>query len=85
VRRTRIGGDGWEAADVPLAEEGERYEVDVTSGSEVLRTLTATAPSAIYTAAEQIEDFGAVQPAVTVRVAQVSASFGRGAVREAVV
>jgi len=85
VRRTRIGGDGWEAADVPLAEEGERYEVDVTSGSEVLRTLTTTAPSAIYTAAEQIEDFGAVQPAVTVRVAQVSASFGRGAVREAVV
>ncbi len=37
------------------------------------------APNAIYTAAEQTVDFGAPQTAVTVRVYQLSATYGRGA------
>jgi len=83
IRRTRIGGDNWEQTEVPLAEDVERYEVDILSGVEVKRTLSATTPSVIYTAAEQIADFGTA-PALPLRVAvyQLSTSFGRGTGRE---
>jgi hypothetical protein len=78
VRRTRIGGDSWDSADVPLAEETERYEVDILDGSDVVRTLTSAAPSLTYSAAEQITDFGAPQASIALRVYQTSAVFGRG-------
>ena len=38
VRRTRIGGEGWDAVEVPLGEESERYEVDILDGVAVRRT-----------------------------------------------
>jgi len=85
VRRTRIGGDGWDATEVPLAEDSERYEVDILSGATVKRTLTSTEPSVVYSAAQQTADFGAAQSSVAMRVYQMSATRGRGAPREAVV
>ncbi|MDX2264605.1 MAG: glycoside hydrolase/phage tail family protein [Hyphomicrobiales bacterium] len=85
VRRTRLGGDGWEAPDAPLAEEREAYEVDILSGATVKRTLAVSAPLAVYTAAQQTADFGAPQAAVAVRVHQMSAVYGRGAARQATV
>ena len=85
VRRTRLGGDSWTAAEVPLAEDAERYEVDVLSGSDVVRVLAVSEPHATYTAVQQIADFGAPQASLHVRVAQVSATFGRGSSRDAVV
>ncbi len=84
-RRTRIGGDSWDASDVPLAEDSERYEIDVMAGAVVKRTLSSSSPDVIYTGAQQIADFGAVQGAVAVRVCQISATYGRGAVRAATV
>jgi hypothetical protein len=48
------------------------------NGSTVLRTLAVSAPAAIYTAAQQIADFGIAQPSVTVRVVQLSTAIGRG-------
>jgi hypothetical protein len=83
VRRTRIGGDSWEQMEVPLAEDSERYEVDILSGVTVKRTLSCVTPSVLYTAAQQIADFG-VAPALPLSVAvyQISTSFGRGSVRE---
>jgi hypothetical protein len=78
VRHTRIGGLWADGVDVPLNEESERYLVEILSGATVVRSLTVTAPVAAYTAAQQVADFGAVQPAVTIRVAQVSASVGAG-------
>ena len=30
TRRTRLNGDGWDAIDVPLAEDAERYEIDIS-------------------------------------------------------
>ena len=84
VRRTRIGGDSWVATEVPLAEESERYEIDILSGVTVVRTLASAAPSATYTAAQQTADFGAPQAALTIRVFQLGA-LGRGTRREAVV
>jgi hypothetical protein len=78
VRRTRYGGWWRDLTDVPLNEESERYEVDVMNGSTALRTLPASAPAAIYTAAQQVADFGSVQASVTVRVVQLSTAIGRG-------
>jgi hypothetical protein len=83
IRRTRIGGDSWEAVEVPLGEDFERYEVDILDGATVKRTILTDTPSALYTAAEQTADFGAPQPSVSVRVYQMSAVSGRGTPREA--
>jgi len=85
VRRDRIGADSWDQADVPMSEAVESYEVNVMSGSSVVRTLTSSTPSVTYTAAQQTTDFGAPQSSVTVRVHQISAVFGRGAYRQATV
>jgi Gene Transfer Agent (GTA)-like protein/putative tail protein len=85
IRRTRIGGDSWDAIDVPLGETQERYEIDILDGSTVKRTLAATAPAATYTAAQQTADFGAPQPSISLRICQLSPTRGRGTPREAVV
>lgn len=85
IRRTRIGGDNWEAADVPLGETAESYQIDVLDGTTVKRTLTSATPTVTYTAVQQTTDFGSPQAAVDVRVYQMSAVIGRGAPRAAVV
>ncbi len=78
VRRTRSGGDSWDTPDVPLAEESERYEVDILDGATVKRTIATSSPTALYSATDQLADFGAPQPSLAVRITQLSASFGRG-------
>ena len=85
IRRTRMGGDGWEAPEVPLAEDAERYEVDILDGSDVVRTLASATPAVTYSAAAQSADFGAPQPSYDIRVYQLSAAYGRGTPRPAVV
>ena len=77
IRRTRADGDSW-SGEVPLGEDSERYEIDILSGATVLRTLTSATPSVLYAAADELADFGAAQSSLTVRVAQVSATAGRG-------
>jgi hypothetical protein len=83
VRRTRIGGDSWDAVEVPLGEETERYEVDILAGSTVKRTLATTTPSLTYTAVQQTVDFGAPQPSIDLAVYQLGTVFGRGTPRQA--
>lgn len=82
TRRTRIAGDSWELAEVPLAEASEAYEVDImsdaTAGAGVKRTLRTGQPALIYQAADQIADFGTVPASLTVRIVQMSALVGRG-------
>jgi hypothetical protein len=78
VRRTRFGGVWADGVDVPLNEESERYEVDVMNGGTVVRTIAVITPSAGYTAAQQVADFGSVQSSITIRVYQLSAVVGRG-------
>ncbi len=78
IRRTRIGGDSWEIAEVPVGEAAEQYEIDILDGTSVKRTLTSPTSMVVYPAAQQIADFGDVQDSCTVRVHQVSAVFGRG-------
>lgn len=85
VRRNRLGADSWDQSDIPMSEVVQAYEVDIMDGSTVKRTLTATSPTAVYTASQQVADFGSVQSVVSVRVYQMSQVFGRGAVRAAMV
>jgi hypothetical protein len=78
-RRTRIGGDWRDGVDIPLSEESERYEVDIMQGATVKRTISSlTTPTAFYTAAQQVTDFGAAQSSILVNVYQLSAAIGRG-------
>ena len=61
TRRSRaLAADSWTAAEVPLAEEREAYEVEVLDGATVVRTLATTTTSVTYTAAQQLADFGAL-------------------------
>ena len=83
IRRTRIGGDSWDAAEVPLAEDSERYEVDILSGATVKRTIAAVEPRVTYTPVQQIADFGAVQPEYAIKIYQLGTIYGRGSAKSA--
>ena len=74
IRRTRIDGDPWGAAEVPLGETEERYVVRVTRGELVLRRVEVAAPVWTYAAGDRVADGGEV----TIEVAQVSDRFGPG-------
>ena len=82
TRRSRaLAADSWTAAEVPLAEEREAYEVGVLDGASVKRTLATNTTSVPYTAAQQTADWGALlSPGDTfdIRIYQLSALIGRG-------
>ena len=78
IRRTRINGAWRDLVDVTLGEMAESYSLDVMNGSTVVRTLTASTGSVVYSAAQQTTDFGGVQLSLTVKVYQLSALVGRG-------
>lgn len=77
LRRTRIDGDGW-AGEVPLGEDGEAYRLDILAGGSVKRSIACTAPQAVYVAADEVADFGALQPSLHLCVAQMSGTVGTG-------
>lgn len=77
VRRARFDADNW-AGEIPLGEDSEQYAVDILSGSSVVRTLTATAPSVLYPSASELADFGSAQSSLSFQVTQLSATVGRG-------
>jgi hypothetical protein len=87
TRRSRaLSADSWGAVDAPLAEETEAYEVEILDGGTVKRTLAASATSAIYSAAQQTADWGALLgpgDTLDVRIYQLSALIGRGAAKTA--
>jgi hypothetical protein len=83
IRRTRIDGDSW-VGEVPLGEDSEQYVLDIFSGPAVIRSIIVAAPMALYSTADELFDFGAVQPILSVRIAQLSAIVGRGFAADAV-
>jgi hypothetical protein len=66
------------AARADLGEAAEVYELEILSGSSVVRTLSATAPSTLYAASDETLDFGSAQSSFDVRLYQISAAVGRG-------
>ncbi|KGJ23133.1 baseplate multidomain protein megatron [Paracoccus sanguinis] len=76
VRRTRIGGDGWDGYDVPLGESVERYLVTAAQGGrEIAREVVREPFWALSGAVQQ----AALAPGgVEIAVAQLSDVFGPG-------
>ena len=56
VRRTRVEGDNWQLANVPLGEASEAYLVRVRVGATVRREETVSAPNWLYSAVDQSAD-----------------------------
>lgn len=80
-RRTRLDLSWASTTAPPLGEETEAYEVDVYADGTyavVERTISVTAETFSYSAADQTTDFGAPQATVYVGVFQISAAVGRG-------
>ena len=79
VRRDRSpAADSWDQTEIPMSEAEESYEVDILSGSTVLRTLSASTPNVTYTSAMQIADFGSAPSTLAIHVYQLSSTTGRG-------
>ena len=83
IRRTRFDGDSW-VGEVPLGEDNEQYALDIMADADVVRTLTASTPAVLYTTDDELADFGAAQTSLSVRVAQFSATVGRGFTTQAI-
>jgi hypothetical protein len=83
LRQTRIDGDSWELAEVPLAESSEQYLLEIMDGTEVKRTVTVGEASYVYAEADQLTDFGALPASIAIRISQLSATYGKGAISQA--
>lgn len=84
-RRTRFNGGWVDNIDVPLNEASESYTLRIMNGTTVKRTFNLTSPSATYTSAQQITDFGSNQATVSVQVWQNSAVVGAGNIAAAII
>ncbi len=82
IRRTRIDGDAWELIEVPLGETTEQYRLQIYSGLTLKRNLAVNTANYFYSNADFATDFGATPAAVTLRVAQLSATTGAGDILE---
>jgi hypothetical protein len=72
VRRSRLDGDSWDAAEIPLPEGQESYRVRVLDGSDaVKRELVSSSSVWTYTDAQQFADFGAGSHLATIEICQI--------------
>jgi hypothetical protein len=79
TRRTRIGGDDWGSAEVPLSEAREVYRVEVINGDAVLRAIEVNQTEWLYSAADQSADFAVNERSlIQIRVSQGSDIYGWG-------
>ncbi len=78
IRRSRVGADSWELADIPLGEASERYGVSVLDGGVPIRTVETPSPSWLYPFGDELADFGEAQAEIELVIVQLSATMGRG-------
>ena len=83
IRQTRIDGDSWELAEVPLAEEFENYELTIHDAGAATRSVSLAEPFYRYRREDQLADFGQSPAVFTIAIAQRSAAYGLGAAAEA--
>jgi hypothetical protein len=79
TRRTRLDGGWVDFVDVPLGETTERYVFQIWDASYIqcARVIETTTPSATYSAADQVADFGDEQAHIYFTVGQIG-SIGIG-------
>lgn len=85
IRRSRLGGDSWEAAEVPLGEDIERYRMTIHASGAPVRTVEVDAQAMVYEAAQELADFGSPQAALDVELAQLSVVAGPGLSRRGLI
>jgi len=78
VPRTRYSSSVWNSGVEPVNEPVMRWLIDVLNGPDVVRTIESSVPNIVYTEAQQLEDFGAVQFNLSVIIYQISSRVGRG-------
>lgn len=78
IRRARVDGDSWDALEVPLGEDAERYRLTIYRANAVKRIIESATPNLLYSAISEIEDFGEVQPNLDVAIVQLSTVAGAG-------
>ena len=78
IRRTRVDGDSWDLAEVPLGEDTERWEIAVRNAGAELRRATTQTAAWLYPSAWELADFGTLQAEIEIVIAQLSAAAGRG-------
>jgi hypothetical protein len=87
VRRTRSGGEMRDGGDVDDPDAPDLFDVEILTapGGSVVRTFSSlSVASVVYSAANQVSDFGSTQSSVNVVVYQ-RGRFGRGYPEVAVV
>jgi len=75
--RTRYQSNKWNTGADEVTDT-IAYEVDVIRDGVVVRTIRSAVKPIIYSSAEQIADFGAVQTTLTVDIYQINNRVGRG-------
>ena len=70
TRCARRDADHWLDGDISLDEPQERYRIDILAGTIVKRSFDVSEPALHYPAGLEIEDFGAPQAALSVRIRQ---------------
>ncbi|SHG39898.1 baseplate multidomain protein megatron [Cognatishimia maritima] len=76
IRQTRVGGDNWEVAEVPLGEESEDYRLTIWQAGDIVYEIL-TSSSNVQLEAETQLSVG-MAGVVEVRVEQLSTSYGAG-------
>ncbi|MCZ8314361.1 glycoside hydrolase/phage tail family protein [Phreatobacter sp.] len=85
IRRTRLGGDGWDLAEIGLGEASERYRLVIRDAAGTARrTVETTEPAFLYASAAELADFGSALTALRLSIVQLSAVAGEGRPLEAV-
>ncbi|HCL66182.1 MAG TPA: hypothetical protein DIC56_15365 [Rhizobium sp.] len=85
TRRGRIDADNWQAVDIPLDEDVERYRLQILDGVTVLRDVEVGAPGHLYAQADEIADFGAPRQSLSIRVRQLGRRIADGIAAEAII
>ncbi len=78
VRRTRVNGNSWALAEVPLVLLPEKYEVQIYDGASLVRIIESGFPEVTYSVADQVADFGVLPAGFDFSVSQVSPIYGAG-------
>ena len=83
IRRTRLGGDDWSGADVPLGESVEEYQIDFWDDETILETRRSSKSGMVLDSADELAIFGASVEVISVGISQISSRYGAGASRRA--
>jgi hypothetical protein len=78
IRRSRADAGVWGQAEPALEHLPESWRIDIFDGPTQVRSMSTTAPVAVYGAAEQAADFGSLPDSFVFSVVQLSPVLGPG-------